>query len=367
MAKILLIDDDSHVRGVLCDALSIEGHTVIEASSGREGLAAAHSEQPDLIISDVVMEGLDGFSTLQSVRDDPRTAAIPLIIITGAGDSAGMRRAMALGANDYLQKPFSVKELLETVSARLKQREVVQRETEERLEELRRNITLALPHELRTPLASILTAGKLLSSQGGKLPEEKIRQFGSIIQGAGQRLHRMVENFLIYAQIELLQSDEQWVGRLRTGSTADASATISLAAGRAAGEASRGQDLNLELSGDISAAIDAQYLERIVEELVGNACKFSEAGSPVAVRSHANGGMTCFVSDEGRGMEAEEVERLGGYMQFGRRLHEQQGSGLGLAIARRLVELHGGRMEITSHAGEGTTVRFEIPAGERED
>jgi len=361
MAKILLIDDDPHVRGVLRDALSIEGHTVLEADNGREGIAVARSESPDLIISDVIMEGLDGFTTLQTVREDPKTAAIPLIIITGAGDAAGMRRAMALGANDYLEKPFSVKELLETVGARLKQREVVQRETEERLEELRRNISLALPHELRTPLASILTAGKLLSSEGGELSEEKIRQFGSIIHASGQRLHRLVENFLIYAQIELLQSDEQWVTRLRTSSTADASATISRAAGRAAGEASRHQDLRLELAGDLLPAIDAQYLERIVEELVANACKFSEPGSPVTVRSRTDGDLTCTVADEGRGMEAEEVERLGGYMQFGRRLHEQQGSGLGLAIARRLVELHGGRLEISSSQGEGTEVRFEIP------
>jgi two-component system, sensor histidine kinase and response regulator len=362
VAKILVIDDDDGVREAIRDALASEEHVIVEADNGRDGIALARSEAPDLIISDVVMAGMDGFATLQTIRDDPGTASIPLIIITGAGNASGMRRAMTLGANDYLEKPFTAAELLATVAARLKQREIVRRETEERLEELRRNITLALPHELRTPLASILTAAKLLSTQAGTLPPEKVSQFGTIILGSGERLHRMVENFLICAQLELLQSDRRQIEQLRAQRTTNAAPVVYRGATAAASRAGRSADLTLELAQGIDAAMDGEYLLRIVEELVGNACKFSDDGTPLVVSLGGDGALRCSVRDEGRGMDEEEVARLGGYMQFGRRLHEQQGSGLGLTVVRRLVELHGGHLEIVSRKDEGTEVRFSLPA-----
>lgn len=361
VAKILVIDDDEGVREAIRDALASADHVIFEADNGREGIALARSNSPDLIISDVVMAGMDGFTTLETIRDDPDTAAIPLIIITGAGDASGMRRAMTLGANDYLEKPFTARELLATVAARLKQREIVQRETEERLEELRRNITLALPHELRTPLASILTAAKLLSTQADTLPPEKIGQFGSIILASGERLHRLVENFLIYAQLDLLQSDRRRIELLRTQRTPDAAGVVRRAATTAAMRANRSGDLSLELAQGIAAAMDSAYLTRVIEELVGNACKFSEDGTPIVVGLEGDEELRCSVRDEGRGMDEEEVSRLGGYMQFGRRLHEQQGSGLGLTVVRQLIEVHGGQLEIISREGEGTEVRFSLP------
>ncbi|MCG6963099.1 MAG: response regulator [Acidobacteria bacterium] len=361
MAKILVIDDDDGVREAIRDALAAEDHVIVEADNGRDGIAMARSETPDLIISDVVMAGMDGFTTLKTIRDNPDTAAIPLIIITGAANATGMRRAMTLGANDYLEKPFSARELLATVAARLKQREIVQRETEERLEELRRNITLALPHELRTPLASILTAAKLLSTQADTLPPKKICQFGSIILGSGERLHRLVENFLIYAQLDLLQSDRRRIELLRTQRTTDAAAVVYRGAMAAAARANRGGDLTLELARGVEAAMDSAYLSRVIEELVSNACKFSENGTPIVVGLAGDEELHCSVRDEGRGMDEEEVSRLGGYMQFGRRLHEQQGSGLGLTVVRRLIEVHGGELDIVSRQGEGTEVKFSLP------
>ena len=108
--------------------------------------------------------------------------------------------------------------------------------------------------------------------------------------------------------------------------------------------------------------ISEDYLAKIVEELAQNAFKFSEAGSPVRVAlSDSPNGMALTVTDRGRGFSTKDITKVGAYMQFDRKLQEQQGLGLGLTIARRLTELHGGTLAIQSEQGSTTTVTVKLP------
>ena len=108
--------------------------------------------------------------------------------------------------------------------------------------------------------------------------------------------------------------------------------------------------------------IAEEYLSKITDELVQNAFKFSEADSPVRVTlNEAFNAVTLSVSDQGRGFTAEQITRIGAYMQFDRKLHEQQGLGLGLTIAKRLVELHGGKFSIVSDKESGTVISARFP------
>ena len=115
-----------------------------------------------------------------------------------------------------------------------------------------------------------------------------------------------------------------------------------------------------------AAAITEDYFTKIVDELLDNAFKFSSSGSPVEVRSVVNEGYVMLtVRDRGRGMKPEHVSEIGAYMQFERKLYEQQGSGLGLTIAKRLTELHGGELKVQSEIGTGTSVAVRLPAVSR--
>jgi signal transduction histidine kinase len=110
------------------------------------------------------------------------------------------------------------------------------------------------------------------------------------------------------------------------------------------------------------AAISEEYLTKIVDELVHNAFKFSKAGTKVAVSlAPADSVLTLSVSDKGRGFDTEQVAKVGAYMQFERKMQEQQGLGLGLTIAKRLTELHGGSLAIQSEREVGTTVTVKLP------
>lgn len=361
MKKILVIDDEEWLRDMVQLALRQKGFEVIQAENGAVGIELARKELPDLVLCDVNMERVDGYLTLSALRSEPATAAIPFILMTGLADHAGMRHGMELGADDYLPKPFTLEALYAAVEARLQKAQALRQAAEKNLADLRANISLMLPHEMRTPLNGILAYGEILASGAETLPPKEVADMGQVIYDSGKRLERLIENFLIYAQIEMIGADAQKLNALR-GQAPDFPAELvaqhAQAQARAAG---RSPDLLLDLA-DAPVAMSADYLGKIVDELVQNAFKFSSAGTAVSVRL-ASGpqGVALAVTDRGRGFSPDQVGLIGAYMQFDRKLHEQQGLGLGLVIAKRLAELHGGTLAIQSEPGASTTVTVQLP------
>src|SRR5258707_2669896 len=274
MKKILVIDDEEWLREMVHLALSQKGYDVIEAGNGLTGVELARKELPDLILCDVNMEKVDGYLTLSSLRNEPTTASIPFILMTGLADNAGMRHGMELAADDYLPKPFTIDALYAAVEARLKKVQAVRQEAEKKLSDLRDNISLMLPHELRTPLNGILAYGEILSAEAATLPPEEVAEMGQVIHESGRRLERLIENFLIYAQIELLGTDAQRALALGKKQTLAPGKLIEKHARAQAQAAHRPQDLALELA-DVRAPISEDYLAKIVDELVQDPFKFS--------------------------------------------------------------------------------------------
>ena len=116
-------------------------------------------------------------------------------------------------------------------------------------------------------------------------------------------------------------------------------------------------------SNDLPLPISSDNLKKIFYELVDNAFKFSPVDSTVTIMMERNEDLFVFqVSNEGRGMTQEQVEGVGIYMQFERKLHEQQGTGMGLIIAKQLTELYGGRLTIESTPGAKTLVTMSLPS-----
>jgi len=364
MKKILVIDDEEWLREMMLLALRQRGFEVIEAENGERGIEVARKEVPDLILCDVNMDKVDGYLTLSSLRSEPVTASIPFILMTGLADQAGMRHGMELGADDYLPKPFTIEALYAAVDARLKKAKTVREEAERKLADLRDNISMMLPHELRTPLNGILAYGEILVADAETITPKDIAEMGQVIHDSGKRLERLIENFLIYAQLELLNSDPQFLNSLLREQSLAPAPLIEQIAGDQANLAKRPDDLKLDLA-NVPLPISDEYLSKVVQELVQNAFKFSSANSPIRVRLAESGNIAVLsVSDVGRGFSTEHITKVGAYMQFDRKLHEQQGLGLGLTIVRRLTELHGGTLTIQSEKGVGTivTVKFPKPA-----
>lgn len=361
MKKILVIDDEEWLREMVRMALSQRGYDIVEAPNGLAGVEVARKQLPDLILCDVNMEKMDGYATLSSLRNDEMTSAIPFILMTGLADNAGMRHGMELGADDYLPKPFTLDGLYGAVEARLKKAQAVKEQAEGALEDLRSNISMMLPHELRTPLNGILAYGEILASDPSSLTPEEIADMGQTICQSGRALERLIETFLGYTQLEMVTADKGKIAALRGKRTANPGPIIEKEAKRRADETKRTADLKLQLV-PATVPMSEEYFAKIVTELTHNAFKFSQAGTPVTVALAATPDAVMFtVTDRGRGFEPDQIGKVGAFMQFDRKTHEQQGLGLGLTIARRIAELHGGVLTIQSEKGVCTTVTIKLP------
>ena len=119
MRRVLVIDDTEELRAVIAATLCHAGYAVRQADNGRNGILLALSQRPDLILCDVRMPEMDGYRTLAAIRGCHSTAAIPFILMTGSTDRDEFRRGMVCGADDYLMKPFTGRELLDAVKSRL--------------------------------------------------------------------------------------------------------------------------------------------------------------------------------------------------------------------------------------------------------
>ncbi len=120
MKRILVIDDEAKLRRQFADLLAAEGFTVIEARNGREGIDLARREHPDLVMCDITMPEMNGHRVLETLRQEPATAHLPFIFLTGWSEKGDIRAGMNLGADDYLTKPVSPDDLIAAVHARLR-------------------------------------------------------------------------------------------------------------------------------------------------------------------------------------------------------------------------------------------------------
>jgi two-component system, OmpR family, alkaline phosphatase synthesis response regulator PhoP len=202
MTLILVIEDEDQIRLNIQEILVLGDFDVITAPDGVKGLSLARIKLPSLIICDIMMPGMDGLQVLENLRNDSKTANIPLIFLTAKSERDDLRQGMNLGADDYITKPFEPREILEAVKARLERQamttqqylnevekvEKIQEkikardsnlEVAQQLSHMRDNILNKLSQELRDPLSNINMALYML---GQCKVEEKRKQYLEIIQ-----------------------------------------------------------------------------------------------------------------------------------------------------------------------------------------
>jgi two-component system, sensor histidine kinase and response regulator len=358
--KVLIIDDTEDVRMLISESLKLYGFDILVAEDGERGIEISKEHLPDLIICDIRMPKKDGYQTLTALREDEATATIPFIFLSGASEKLDMRKGMELGADDYLTKPFTHKELMAAVNARLEKQADFQRQSEKKLDELRGNITMALPHELRTPLNGILGLASLMIDDHASMPKAEVLESAKFIHESALRLHRLIENFLVYSQIQLMATKAEKIDVSGSINPIQAHQFIPELARPIAIRYKREADLDVHLA-PASLLIPPDNFRKIIEELIENAFKFSEQGKPVHIISEiTNSTYHITIADHGRGMNAEQIARVGPHIQFDRKIYEQQGAGLGLIIAKRLTELLGGQFFIHSKPGVETTVKVSF-------
>lgn len=356
MKTILIVEDTSAIRMGISKLLSLEGYRTVEAEDGAEGLEKARQYLPDLIICDIMMPRMDGYSVLEALKKDPVTQTIPFIFLTAKTSRKDMRQGMDGGADDFISKPFSADELVNAVQSRLEKQIAIKK----RIKDLQSNISRALPHELRTPLTVLHGYAEFLEHNYQLIDRERLRGIAGDMVKSTRRLFKLIEKFLVYVQIEKLASDPVRIRELNNDSVEYPGDIVQNIAQTKAEAYERTADLKLELDNE-PIRISESKLAQALNELIDNAFKFSKKETPVTITAGTDGDFyQISITNLGKGMSAEQIAEIEAFIQFDRDISEQQGLGLGLTIARRLMEIYGGQMRIESIPDEKTTIRLSI-------
>ncbi len=360
--RILVVEDDRHMVQGICDALTLAGYETQPASNGSEALACLEQGLFDLILSDIMMPIMDGYELFNQVRSNPAWAATPFIFLTAKGQKVDIRLGKRLGADDYLVKPFEIEDLLVAVSSKIERVKVVRQVANAELARLKQGILNTLSHEFRTPLTYISGYTELL--QSAEFDARQLKDVLSYIRKGSDRLKRLVEDFLFVVMIETGEIESLY--RLECAPCDDL--VVQIAKRLDSMEtlaAARHVELKRHLPDSLPVLLcHSAYLVGAVERLVSNGIKFSKrSGGVVQVRAWADDNAVYFaVSDEGIGVSPDEQARLFElFSQINRERMEQQGTGVGLFIVKQVATLHGGRVEVQSEPGMGSTFTIILP------
>jgi len=115
MKTVLVIEDNLEIRENTAEILELAGYKVITADNGEQGLSIVARENPDIVLCDILMPGINGYQVMKEIRDNPLTAGIPFIYVTASAEKTDVKLAMGLGANGYVRKPFDIQELMEAI------------------------------------------------------------------------------------------------------------------------------------------------------------------------------------------------------------------------------------------------------------
>jgi signal transduction histidine kinase len=363
---ILVVEDDTNLLTGIRDILELENYRVLTAQNGLEGLKVLQESRdafPDVIVSDVMMPFMDGFTFLEHVRQNDAWGMIPFIFLTAKGDRADRHRGTLMGAEVYLTKPFDAVDLLVSVSGCLRNRERVQRVQEEKVGDVKKKILTILNHEFRTPLTLVVAYAEMLKEFdiNNTSPDEVLTFLKGVNSGA-DRLRRLVENFIML--VEMTSGDAEKTIAWRKRPISDLGYLVQDAHRQIALENERPRHFVFDIPPDLPPIVlDQQYMVVAIRELLDNAAKFSSDHSRIQFQvRQVDQGLEMVVRDEGRGIVAEELENIWQpFYQIEREQFEDQGSGSGLAIVDHVVRLHGGRRSVSSTPGQGSTFAIWLP------
>ncbi|MCL4294113.1 MAG: response regulator [Anaerolineae bacterium] len=359
--QILIVDDQPSARDTLKGLLHPEGYQLTFAASGLEALACLEQGQPDTILLDVMMPGMDGFEVCRRLKATGKWRHIPIILITALDGPEDIAAGLDAGADDFISKPVQTLELRARVRSMLRLKK--QFDDLQAMLQLREDMVQMIVHDFRTPLTVILGLTELLSRQAKLAPET--REGIKTINTHTHRLNEYLNDLLMLAKMEndslILNCSRVNLNELvveveeNHRPIADAK-KIHLRLGLP------------EQTPDLS--LDAKLTQRVLDNLLSNALKFSPAQSTVTItveyphQTNGEAGSPAFrlkIADEGPGVpEPYQQSIFDKFKIIDLHKKEVPQLGLGLAFCKLVVEAHGGTIFVENNQPQGAVFTIEI-------
>ena len=379
--QILIVEDENDCAELLSYHLQKDNYQTVIAHNGKEAIDAVQRQAPDAILLDIMMPELNGWEVCRILRESTKGKSLPIIMLTALSEDEERVKGLSLGADDYLSKPYSVKELLLKLRKHIDRQDTIKHL---KAREQQQDTTLRyIVHELK---GSLHVIGGFSSHALRK--DESNKYFKTINTAASQAervLHEAPLLSLLATRGENLSIKQVDIGPLT--SEADACfhdavkkkvahqqvSAVSLISDIA--ETTRvligGKPVSVEVTTpfmDVMISTDNVKLRQILTNLVSNAVKFTEQGKITITLSVIGSWMEIAVSDTGIGIKEEELHKIfTAYVRIeDAKTKKYEGMGLGLTISRNFAELLGGSISVTSIYGKGTTFVVSLPIENRE-
>lgn len=376
---ILIVDDTPTNLDVLSQTLNEAGYEVAIATSGARALKQIQRRLPTLILLDIMMPEMDGFTVCESLKNDTNTQSIPIIFITALTDIQSKVKCFDLGGVDYITKPFQAQEVLARVKTHLQLRQLtlhLEQEVQSQVQSLKEAKTAAeaanlaksqflanMSHELRTPLNGILGESQLLREEIYGPLNGRQQDALDNVENCGNNLLGLISDLLDMANIDL--------GQLQLQSQLVDVIPLCLASLQQIEPLARQkqQQLTSHFPENLGPLwLDGQRIRQVLVNLLNNAVKFTKPGGhialEVALEPHSPQPLLRLgVRDTGVGIAPENLAKLfKPFVQVDGGLNRLYGgTGLGLTLVKRIVELHGGQVVVHSQAGVGSCFMVFLP------
>ncbi|MBN1115963.1 MAG: response regulator [Bacteroidales bacterium] len=360
MKKILIIEDEENIRDSISDILTFHDFQTYKAKDGKEGIYLALEQKPDLILCDIMMPQMDGYKVLEVLKSNSDFVYIPFIFLTAKTAREDFREGMSLGADDYIFKPFTADELVNSINTRLAKVSTIKDEAQKQLQKVIKELNESSSHDFNTPLNGIIGLSELLLHQVDHYSKEKISNFIQGINEAGKKLKIVLENILLYKQLVAVKHNEISDSLFFEGEYALFEDIVARDLYDIADDFGRTDDLLIALQ-EATLNISKRSFNKIIEEVLSNAFKFSTNEKPVSVIGKIKKEKyTVEIIDFGVGFNSLDVDKIAPFTKFNTGELAQDGNGLGLFIAKTLIELRKGTLNIVSEINGQTTVKLEF-------
>lgn len=360
---ILIIDDDSTNIDLLLTYFELSDFHVITANTGKSGIQQALTQQPNLILLDVMMPGIDGFETCRRLKANPSTRDIPVIFMTALSETKTKLTGFEVGGVDYIAKPFYHEEVLARVNVHLSlQRLQAQLQNQNRqlqtLNDNKDRFLSIIANDLKKPFASIFIAAEETRQHLDARTYDRAGQSIEQLQAAIDNYSDLLDNLLLWSQLQhdLIPFHPQALDMANI-----VAKQIALFTPHAL---EKGITVYNHLSDRLPIRADLNMLDTTIRNLLSNAIKFTKPDGSVGIQAHTNhDAVTLNISDTGVGIPQEKLPALfridTPYRQLG--TSDEKGTGLGLILCNEFVKKHGGRIWAESQIGQGSTFHIELP------
>jgi two-component system sensor histidine kinase/response regulator len=355
--RILIIDDEKAICDACSKILTEEQYQVEVSNDGESGLAKIDVFHPDLVFVDLKMPGINGIEVLRRIREmDPTVVSV---VITGFASIESAVDSMKVGAFDFLPKPFSPDQLRIIARRALENRMAILEADRLRneKEKMRQNFISMVSHELRTPLVAVMQYLEVLKNGfAGSISDEQSRIVGRMRFRLTDLL-KLIDRWLKLSRLEELKLQE---GFQQFSLQPVIDEAIELMA-QAATEKKVSVSSHIAVN-KVLVNGDREMIKEVIINLINNGIKYNREGGEVKVVLRESGDFSVLeVTDTGLGIPESEIPLVGEEFYRVKREGRAEGTGIGLAIVKKIIDIHEGKLEISSTLNQGSTFSVYLP------